>query len=108
MWTLTSQSSCNEEAPGYASRKQGGNSGNELGINFEQEGPPTSSKDSDSEPEVEADRMPVFNNIFDIFKSPFAENIWTFHFKAFFVGIEYRIPVFNIFDIYKLPFLKNI
>ena len=37
----------------------------------------TSSKNSDSEPEVEAvkDRMPVFNNIFDIFKSPFVEDI---------------------------------
>ena len=53
------------------------NSGNESAINFEREGPPTSSENSDSEPEVEAveDRMPLFNNIFDIFKSPVVGDI---------------------------------
>ena len=54
---------------------KGENSGNESAINFEQEGPPTSSENKDSEPEVGPveDRMPVFNNIFD--KSPFVEDI---------------------------------
>ena len=49
----------------------------------------TSSKNSDSEPEVEAvkDRKPVFNNIFDIFKSPFVEDIQTFGFKAAFLWV---------------------
>ena len=44
---------------------------------MEREGPPTSSENSDLETEVEAveDRMPVFNNIFDVYKSPFVEDI---------------------------------
>ena len=71
------QSSCDEKAPVKHQENKGENSGNELAINFEREGPPTSSKNKDSEPEVGAveDRMPVFNNIFDIFKSPFVEDI---------------------------------
>ena len=53
------------------------NSGNKSNINFKWEGPPTSSKNSDLENEVEAveDRMPVFNNIFAVYKSPFVEDI---------------------------------
>ena len=53
------------------------NSGNKSSINFKWEGPPTSSENSDLETEVEAveDRMPVFNNIFDVYKSPFVEDI---------------------------------
>ena len=56
---------------------KGENSGNELATNFEREGPPTSSKNKDSEPEVGAveDRMSIFNNIFDTFKSPFVKDI---------------------------------
>ena len=56
---------------------KGEKSGNKSTINSEREGPPTSSENKDSEPEVGAveDRMPVFNNIFGIFKSPFVEDI---------------------------------
>ena len=46
-------------------------------------------KNKDSEPEVGAveDRMPIFNNIFDTFKSPFVKDIQTFHFKEAFLWV---------------------
>ena len=79
MWTWIAQYSCDEKAPGKVVHRgnKRKNSGTECSINFARGRPPTLSKNSDFEHEVEAveDRIRIFNNIFAIFKSPFVEDI---------------------------------